>query len=184
MNAIKHAKKVIVASLIAATLVSSASAATFDFTFTGLNAFGSGSLVADDNGNGTFTAVSGSGTQNVFGVPDSLSLVFNPHGTMQATSASGLFYFDNQAFPAAANLLTDGGLLFMTGAGNDMNLFSNGNGNGTYTFYTSQNGSYGYNELTAFTLAESSAVPEPGTVALVGLGLLGVAFGRKKRKAA
>lgn len=169
------------AALLAATAMTLTSGQamanqTFTFTFAGATASGSGTLTAVANGNGSFTAISGSGTEIVNGTTDALTLIFNPNGTANATSASGAFYFDNQLFPGDDPLIAYGGLLFQSST-QEMNLYSNSPG--SYLFYQQNQ----FNESTVFTLAavgDGAAVPEPTTMLLFGAGLMGIVAGRRK----
>jgi hypothetical protein len=176
MNVSKFLKKLSVAGIAVAALTfgmgQAAASVMFDFIFGGIHAFGSGILTANDNGNGSFTAMSGAGTESVNGITETLTLLPNTSGgTGEIYSPSGFFIFDDQLFPNADPLISNGGLLFSSSTGAEVNIYSNGVDN--YTFYINN----GFNEPTSFTL---TAVPEPATAALRGLGLLGFAVARRK----
>lgn len=147
----------------------------FSFTFAGATASGSGTLSAVDNGNGSFTAISGSGTETVNGVSDAFTLIFNPNGTHPANSASGVISFDNQLFPGSDRLVDLKGLLFQTSL-LEMALYSDA---ANSYLYGRQDR---FIESTVFTLtAESvSAVPEPTSALLLAAGLIGFVASRRK----
>ena|SRR5579862_1593232 len=153
---------------------SPAQATQYTFTYNDGTSIANGTLTATANGDGTYTAISG--TLDVTAGQDGSSggtiynLFFNPNGTGQSTSPSGYFYYDNQLLPAQDPLITNNGLLF-TGHGIEINIFSNGPGP-NYQFYDNT----GFTSYPgAFTLA---AVPEPayaqmaGMLALGGIGIL------------
>lgn len=146
----------------------------FTFTFSGVTASGSGTLDAISNGDGSFTATSGTGTETVSGITDVINLIFNSNGTAAANSPTGAFFFDNQLFPGSDTLITSGGLLFQSST-QEMNLFSTGPG--SYLFYQQDN----FNEKTVFTLASVQTVPEPTTIFLFATaGLMGIIALRRK----
>lgn len=147
----------------------------FYFAFSGATVSGSGMLNATDNGTGSFTAVSGSGTQNVGGVVDTLTLIFNDNGTTVSFSP-GAFFFDNQLFPGNDPLISDAGLLFST-ATQEVNLFSIIGGG--YQFFQQD----GFTEAITFLLSDSpiQAVPEPTSILLFGIGFLAIAAFRRSQ---
>jgi PEP-CTERM motif len=166
----------LVAAVLSFTSAQAMATQIFTFTFSGANTSGSGQLVATDNGDGTFTALSGSATDTVNGVTDTLNLFLNPNGTTLTYSPSGFFIFDNQLYPDSNPLIANGGLLF-TSSTQEVNLFSNGVD--SYLYYQQD----GFNEPIAFTLtaAESAAVPEPASIALFGLGIAGIGVLRRRK---
>lgn len=173
---LKHLSAVLLVA-VAMTLASGQAMANqiFAFSFTGATASGFGTLTAVVNGDGSFTAISGSGTETVNGATDTLNLIFNPNGKDLATSASGAFFFDNQLLPSTDPFIANGGLLFQTST-QELNLYSTSPGQ--YLFYQQNR----YNESTAFTLtavADGAGVPEPTTVFLLGAGFVGLVASRR-----
>lgn len=189
----------------------------FDFFFNGKNESGSGMLEANENKDGSFTAISGfvrtfdNGTakplqafENIYGemsLDDIASLekislketkgseyfplFVNPKGSEVSYSPSGYFFYDNVLYPSSADLLLGNpGLLFMSASGKELNLFTNGPS--SYVDYQND----GFNIPTSFHLIALSdyspavplaelpdspmiaAVPEPSSLALLGLGFL------------
>jgi hypothetical protein len=156
-------------------LSSFAAADTFQFTYSGGEDLASGILFATPNGDGSFTALSGSGQFDGF----SITLMANPNGTSNATSPGGYFVYDNQLFPGQDPLLNSNGLLFSMQDGNatELNIY----GNGACQSYTAETHveSYNYSNGTF----DASAVPEPATLPLVlgGSLVLGLACHLRRR---
>lgn len=73
---------------------------TFNFTYSGSLYSGSGTLVATNNGNGSFTATSGSGFFDGF----LISLIANPSAPNFRNSPSGAFYYDDLLFPKSSSV--------------------------------------------------------------------------------
>lgn len=168
-------------AVAALALSASASAASFLFTFSGDGGANgaSGTLEATDNGNGSFTATSG--TITAFGpvASGSGALIANPNGTAVTVSPAGYFSYDDQLLPGQDPLTTNGGLLFNIG-GFEINIYSNGPEK-LYTIYSSS----GANADGAFALSQVStaAVPEPATwvMMLAGFGMVGAGLRSRKR---
>jgi len=160
-------------------------------TFTSLDntIIGSGTIDATANGDGSYTATTGSITFSSGPDIGTFDLFPNPNGTSQATSPSGAFYYDNQLSPivAAGGLLDIDGLLFTNGS-TEVNLWGNGVGNpDTFDSWTA-NAGYGSEVVgsftaTAVTTATAVATPEPGTLIIWSLlGGLGMAVGCSQRR--
>ena len=137
----------------------------FDFTFSGGGILAFGTLDAYSNGDGTFTATTGSVTVIGGSVGTPISLYANPAPPGEVISPSGYFIYDDQLLPGQNPSITNGGLLFRDSSGFEVNIFSNGPGPGTYQYYENT----GVNTYGNFTL---TAVPEPATFVMGGTALL------------
>jgi len=144
--------------------------AVFDFTDIGPGVASSGTLNAASNGDGTFTAISGSGTFNGIAI----TLIPDPTPPAQVTSPSGHFLYEDQLLPADDPLILNGGLLFSLASGPiELNIFSNSADN--YQTLTDN----GVDAVTTFALVAS--VPEPSTGMIVLGGILLLNLMRKTR---
>jgi hypothetical protein len=179
--------------LVLALLFSAVQAQAVSFTFSFDNSdhsiYGSGTLEAVDNLNGTFTAVSGSGT---FTVPDltigtnSVTLIANPSAPTASLSASGAFIYDDLLYPTSTPVIDSNGLLFGYSIGStvhEVNIWNDGGG-ALYTYYDFNGSGYVVTAAQSinFDLSRSSsATPEPSTLFLLGSGLIGFAgYGRRR----
>ena len=146
----------------------------FQFSYSGEGVTGSGLVTAELIAPGEWLAISGTDTTSGGPIAGTLTLQPNPNGAETATSPSGFFYYDNLLFPDSDPIIDNAGLLFVNGTGGEVNLFSYGPD--SYTHYDNT----GFNVMVTF---DQSAVPEPASLALfgVGVGLLG--WTRRRRQA-
>lgn len=126
-------------------------------------------LVATDNGNGTFTAISGSGFYDGFAI----TLIPNPNAPGTAYSPTGYFYYDDLIIPNQIPVVTNPGLLFAINdnGSTELNIFSEGT---VYIAYLN-NGSNGNGSFAG------TETPEPATVPLTLIGLAGIVLFWRRR---
>ncbi|SRR5712691_1236718 len=153
-------------SLALAAACGSLQASTlFTFTDSGSGIDISGNLTANDNGNGTFTAISGDGFFN--GTPITL------------LNASSAFTFDNVLYPVGTPLLDGNGLLFSF-ANHELNIY--GNSGAPYSTWTWNGSVYDLQDNNSvFTLTDPPSVPEPASAVFVLTGGLWLWMARKRR---
>ena len=99
-------RKLVVLSICLLAAGYSASADTFQFTYASLHSSAQGFLVANANGDGSFTALSGSGTYTNPQIGErSIELIANPMGATGTADVRGLggvvFTYNDQFFPGA-----------------------------------------------------------------------------------
>jgi len=157
----------------------SAQADIFAFTYTDANTSAFGSLTATDNGNGSYSAISGFLTVTTGGIAvGSYALFSNPNLPGAAISPGNAFQYDNQLFPAGVpgTLLTQNGLLFVGTSDSlvqaEINIWGSNLplGFNNYSGWQFSGGGYSYaNNQGTFTLT-LVPVPQAAFVGLAGLG--------------
>jgi hypothetical protein len=137
-----------------------------------------GSLTGTANGDGTYTATSGTITEFGPVAAGSGVLIANPNAPANANSPSGFFFYNDLLLPGQNPLLDGAGLLFAI-SGAEINIYSNGPGPGSYTLERNSgaisNGDFALSQI-------AGTVPEPATwgLMLVGFGGLGAMLRRRR----
>ena len=162
----------------------SARADEFAISFTsvsGLGFFGSATVDANPLGGGVFQIT---GVEPGGSITDGLG----GFGTSAITGINGDFFADNELFfPAnpTTGFFDNDGATFVLANGFEVNLFAADNGNGTFSpaaLEGNANGSVAelVNE-TVTPVTSTPAVPEPGSLTLLGTSVLGAAGMLRKR---
>lgn len=163
-----------IALLAAATVGTSAQAQNFIFDFRSDMVCGTGTLNGVARGNGWFSIVGGNLSVASGVYAGSYNLIGNANGTNPIISPTGFFIYDNQIAPDAPSSLNIYGLLFGSGT-TEINIWGTGV-NKPYIFYA-HGGSGNQTTTGQFTV---TAIPAPGAIALAGLGVVALGFGRKR----
>jgi len=150
--------------LLAGSQSAFANSVSFDFTFSGSGISGSGVLTATTVSGNEFLVTSISGMQN---------------GSSMTLLAPGTFAQNNNDMFSSSPFLTLGGLAF-TSNGAMYNVYFNP-ATSSYFECSSVPCLNGMGTAITFSITPGTAVPEPGTLTLLGSGLLGLA-GVARRK--
>ena len=149
---------------------------TFEFTYSGPGALSgtvlvSGSEVSPgifDITSGTDVVTGGSSLTGIF------SVVPNPSFPSPSLSAGGRFSYDDALFPSSTTPVDHYGLLFGNSSG-EINLYSNAG-----EFLAGNSVTSGADDIVV-TLSQVSAVPEPGSLAVLGFGAIAVLVAVRRR---
>ncbi len=168
------------AALAAAALASPALADdnVFNFTYSDPVTLAHGSVVASSNGDGSYTAYSGTLTITGTSFDGVYSLWQNPVAPSYTTSPSGRFLIDNQVLPSTSSLFTWYGLLFTNGA-REVNLWGNGDGN-PLSLWSSPGSSYDHSSDSG-VLTDVVVQPVPSVGAPIALASAGLLVMRRRR---
>ena len=153
---------------------------SFSYSSTSLGVSGSGLLYGTENGDGSFTLTSGSGTSTEAG-----ALTLLPAGTYTNTlSPSVNLTSDNLLFPTSNPVLDGDGIVFQaagTPANSDyINIFSNGPD--SYTYFNNYSGPFpAVSGSVNFSVTEIGVVPEPASIVTAAIGFLCVAGTQRSR---
>ena len=181
---------VMMAFIAAATLPSRSGAETFYLTATGTDFSFSATLQATANGNGSYTAVSGSGAFGSSGLYANTPIALVPNPNAPQYYGQGGWLWDNQIFPGTSQLLSAYGINFGYTFSSTQYYIAPWYDNGyvTQSVYSTDPVGIVPGSSALLTTGEVSsvtltAVPEPSTcaMALAGLACGGYSLFRRRR---
>jgi len=180
---------IMMAFIAAATLPSRSEAATFYLTATGTDFSYSATLQATANGDGSYTAVSGSGAFGSSGLYANTPIALVPNPNAPQDYEAGGWWWNNQIFPENAPVLNGGGINFGYTFSSTQYYVASWYDNGYITqsvYSTNPVGTVPGSSALLTTGERSSvtltAVPEPSTcaMALAGLACGGYSLFRRR----
>jgi hypothetical protein len=138
----------------------------------------SASLNAINLGGGAFWATGG--TLDVTAGADAGTYSLSAGGPAEFTSPSGAFIANNVLYYPGANPFLDTAGLLFAGNGTEINIF--GDAPGVYSFISWNGGNYNVDATGIPNSVSLHEVPEPGTLALLGIGLVLLGAGAAKQR--
>ncbi len=169
-NRFSTIRAIAAAAICASTGHALAADQVFNFTYSDALTTATGSVTASDNGNGSFTAYTGTLLISGSSFDGLYSLWLNPAAPATAYSPRNVFIIDNQVFPSGPSLFNQYGLLF-TSPTREVNVWGNGAGV-PWSLWSSTGSGYDYSNDQGAVTYESNPVPAPaGAIALAGLGM-------------
>ncbi|NYF88852.1 PEP-CTERM sorting domain-containing protein [Tunturiibacter empetritectus] len=162
---------------LAVACASAAHADTFSFNFTGSAFNGSGTITASASGSGVYTITNISGTVDNQAISKLLSVnAFDNNDNLLYSPGFlfGAYNFDTQG---VSFQLGSGGDRVNIGQGGFLNLFEVADLDPSKSSWDVTE----YINIDVEKIASTSPVPEPGTLALLGTGILGVAGLMRRR---
>ncbi|HEV2441161.1 MAG TPA: PEP-CTERM sorting domain-containing protein [Steroidobacteraceae bacterium] len=136
------------------------------------------SLNALDIGGGAFLATSG--TLHVTAGADLGTYSLFAGGPAEFISPSGAFIANDVLYYPGANPFVDTAGLLFAGNGTEINIF--GDAPGVYSFMSWNGGNYNVDATGIPSSVSLHEVPEPGTLALFGIGLVLLGAGAAKQR--
>lgn len=150
----------------------------FTFTYSDPLTLAHGNVLASDNGDGSFTAYSGTLTISGTSFDGVYNLWQNPSAPAASYSPSGRFIINNQVHTGTASLFDFYGLLFTSGS-REVNLWGNGDGN-PWSLWSSTGGGYDHSSDSG-VVTDIVVQPVPSVGAPIALASVGLLVMRRRR---